>query len=802
MYGITETTVHVTYRAARAAPTANAPRQPDRTPDPRPAASTSWTAHGQPVPVGVHRRDVRRRRRRGARLPEPPGTDGGALHRRSVQRPPGARLYKTGDLARWLANGEIEYLGRNDYQVKIRGFRIELGEIEATLGACAGVREAVVIAREDQPGEKRLVAYLVADGEAPSAADLRGALSASLADYMIPSAFVTLDAFPLTANGKLDRQALPAPGATSFARPAYRAPSGHNEEALCHAWCEVLQLERVGVDDNYFEVGGDSIRSIAIVAKAREHGLTLAIVDIFKHPTVARLAAAIEARGDIAPVPASATGDILCEADRAALPAYVEDAYPVTMLQLGMLFHNQFEQDDGLYHDVFSNCLGGMVWRPDALRGALDALCRKHPILRTTFNLGDYSEALQLVHAHALVPLTVTDISELDTDAQDALIARFVDDERKTRFDFDTPPLLRVFIHVRGRDTIQYTVSFHHAILDGWSVASLQTELFNTYRALLDSGAAMLDLAPLSLTPQYTAARERQALRSEQHKEFWRRYLADYAFSALPPAETDSDFTGLQRRRGAAIAPEVCAGLQRLAQALSVPIRTILLSAQMRVVAMLTGCDDVTVGLVSNVRPEQADGEKVLGLFLNTLPFRQQVGAGRWTDLIAETYRSELDVIAHRHYPYFQLHLDNGRQPYYEIMFNFVNFHVYEEMGADPREADRSQTFAATGQGMLLNCSYSATAGVRVDLIARDLSMSQVERFLGYYLAVLDVMAGAPESEHRSHQFLSPAERAQLLLDFNDTAVPCPQGRLIHQLFEEQAALRPQRRPWCSASRV
>ncbi|WP_245222898.1 AMP-binding enzyme, partial [Pseudomonas gingeri] len=177
-----------------------------------------------------------------------------------------ARLYKTGDLGRWLADGSLEYLGRNDDQVKIRGFRIELGEIEARLAACDGVREAVVIAREDEPGDQRLVAYIIAhDGRKPLAADLRGQLLLTLADYMVPSAFVLLERFPLTTNGKLDRKALPAPDQAALSSRAFVAPQGEVELALARIWAEVLKVERVGRHDNFFELGGHSLLAVKLI---------------------------------------------------------------------------------------------------------------------------------------------------------------------------------------------------------------------------------------------------------------------------------------------------------------------------------------------------------------------------------------------------------------------------------------------------------------------------------------------------------------------------------------------------------
>jgi len=220
---------------------------------------------------------------------------------------PGARLYRSGDLARLLSSGDLEFLGRNDHQVKVRGFRLELGEVEAVLASFPGVREAVVLAREDLPGERRLVAYFTADREpAPNVDELRRHLAGALPEAMVPAMFLRLAALPLTANGKLDRAALPAPG---NARPdlerAYVAPRDAVEKALAEVWAEVLSLDRIGVEDSFFALGGDSIRSVRVVALVKERGLDLTVEQLFRHPTIAALAADLAAA---APANAPAVG--------------------------------------------------------------------------------------------------------------------------------------------------------------------------------------------------------------------------------------------------------------------------------------------------------------------------------------------------------------------------------------------------------------------------------------------------------------------------------------------------------------
>ncbi|WP_431266593.1 amino acid adenylation domain-containing protein [Roseateles chitinivorans] len=483
MYGITETTVHVTYQPLTPSMAGERGHSPigRAIPDLRIYVLDET---GNPAPIGVT----------GEMHVGGDGVARGYLNRddltqqRFLSDPfsgqAGARMYRTGDLARWRDDGSLEYLGRNDHQVKIRGFRIELGEIEARLASCEGVRDAAVLPRDDEAGQKRLVAYLTAHpGHELSAAQLRSHLSTMLADYMVPSAFVVLAALPLTSNGKLDRQALPAPDTAALATHDYVAPATPTEALLCETWCEVLGLARVGVNDNFFDVGGDSIRSIAIVAKARDRGLTLAIVDLFKSPTIRGLAQALASSGTAASVDESQVQ--LSDADRQLLPAHVEDAYPVTLLQMGMVFHNAHDEAAGLYHDVTSHQLTLTAWDPAAMQAVLAAMVRRHPALRTAFDLHRYSEPMQVVHVDASLPLQVFDIQHLDADAQNRQIAAFMQQEHQTRFALEAPPLLRVFVHLRSADSIQITLSFHHAILDGWSLAALQTGLVNAYAALI-----------------------------------------------------------------------------------------------------------------------------------------------------------------------------------------------------------------------------------------------------------------------------------------------------------------------------
>ncbi|RYF22248.1 MAG: amino acid adenylation domain-containing protein, partial [Comamonadaceae bacterium] len=721
---------------------------------------------------------------------------------------PGARMYRTGDLGRQLPDGTLAYMGRIDAQVKIRGFRIELGEIEAALLALPGVAQAMVIARDEAKdageggtsGDRRLIAYVISfegAGEFDGLV-LRDALARTLPDFMLPAQFVRIEQFPLTPNGKVDLKALPEPGA-SLARAANVAPSTPQEQALADIWAQVLHLEQVGIHDNFFAAGGDSIRAVSVVARARDRGLAFSIADVFTYQTIGKLLQAMDLdEAELVAPGASSLRDVaavrewLSPEDAARLPAGVERAYPMTLLQKGMVFHSSLSAgEDMLYHYVFSYTVGVSDLSEARLRAVLDAMSVRHPVLRTSFALSGFSEPLQLVHADARVPLVVADWRGHDEAAQQQLFAQFFATEKTRAFVLEEAPMLRMFVHRLGEESLRFTVSFHHAILDGWSVASLNTELLRVYENVSEGGEVALALQPLARTPEAAVLSERTALDSAEQQAFWRNYLDGHSFCALPPFEPDAPdsktpppslvLDGAVRER-----------LRLLASELGVPMRSLLLAAHLKVMSVLGGKIDVTTGLVSNIREEEADGEKVLGLFLNTLPVRQAMTHRTWRELIARTFASELDVIRHRHYPYFQLQLDNNGEPLYEAAFNYVNFHVYEELEKTlGQPASGIEAVESTNFAMLVSFSDAATRlSVALQLDPARVSPSQAGSVLNCIAAVLDAMATDPDGSPSDLDLL-PKAQAQLLRQWNDTSVPRERTYSIHGLFEAQAARTP-----------
>ncbi|WP_147373520.1 non-ribosomal peptide synthetase, partial [Gemmobacter lutimaris] len=764
MYGITETTVHVTHLELSADP-------------------------GRPADIGVALPDLQIRLLDTGLQPVPPGIPGeicvagpgvtrGYLNRadltadRFVPDPwgaPGSRMYRSGDVARQRADGGFDYVGRADAQVKLRGFRIETGEIEAALAALPGIAAACVRLRGD-----RLVAWL-ASGTPQEPLALRMALARDLPDYMLPAAFVVLPDLPLTTNGKVNVAALPDPEPAA-AEPGFVPPEGAAEQALAAIWAEVLGRESVGALDNFFASGGDSMRAVTLAARAAEAGLPVTVEAIFRHQTLRGLAGAV---GRAAPVAA-----YLPPAD---LPAHLETAWPMTRLQLGMLFHGEVAAEAAVYHDVFSFRLN-LGWDEPAFRAALGALAVRHPVLRSSFDLHGADGPMQQVHREVALPLVVSDLSGMAEPDAEAAIAADIAAEKARPFAISAPPLLRLMMHLRGAADVQITLGFHHAILDGWSVAAMQVELMQLWQQA--RAGQIAGLPPLAATPALAAVAEQAALRAPGARAFWAALLEDAEVLRLPPPAPDAP----PGRVGLRFGPEVLADLRALADRLGLPLRSLLLTAHLKMLALWGGTADVVSGLVTHTRPEARDAEKMLGLFLNTLPVRLRLGQESWQDLARATFAAEVDLAAHRHYPLAAIVEANGHVPPFDVMFNFIHFHVQDALagmaGVDGTPALRGMTaFEATNFALGVHAVLGGD-GLVVDF-AHDparLDAGLAGRMAESYGAILRAMLADPAAPHRVAALI-PAEDRALLARWNRTETRYPQaGQTLVGIIEDRIA--------------
>ncbi len=781
MYGITETTVHVTYRPL----------------------SREDVFAGGGSPIGVRIPDLQLYVLDAARRPLPVGVPGelyvggagvarGYLHRpeltaeRFIQNPFGAgRLYRTADRVRWLADGTLDYRGRLDAQVKIRGFRIELGEIESALLGHADVGEAAAVVREDVPGDARIVAYVVGDADAES---LRAHLSARLPEYMVPAAFVAVDALPLTPNGKLDRKALPAPDFAS-AEDAYVAPRTPVEAVLAGIWADVLRVERVGVHDGFFALGGHSLLATQVVSRIRETlAVELPLRALFEGPTVGALAAAVEEmrRAD---GPASAP----------VVPVDRSQPLPLSFAQERLWVLDRLEPGRAVYNVPLAVRLHGAL-DAAALRRALGEVVRRHEALRTVFADAD-GVPVQVIQPFAGFDLPVEDLSGVDADARRAQVERRVAEFAARPFDLAAGPLFRAVLLRGAEDDHVLVLCMHHVVSDGWSMGILFRELVALYAS--DRDGVESPLPPLPVQYADYAVWQRAQLQGEalgRELAWWKARLA--GAPALLELPTDRPRPAVQSYAGAqvpaAFSPALLARLHALAQREGATLYMVLLAAFQVLLARYAGSDDVVVGspIAGRTRRET---EGLIGFFVNTLVMRTELGgAADFRAVLRRVREVTLGAYEHQQVPFEKLVAElqpersRSHAALFQVMFSLQNEAraggalpgLRMEGMATPLETvrfDLSLTLSEDDRGLRGAMAYSTALFDR----------TTIERMLGHLERVLEHAADRPDAPLARLELLAGAERAQVLEAWNATDAPYPAGRCIHQLVEDQAARTP-----------
>src|SRR3989454_4210820 len=710
----------------------------------------------------------------------------------------GGRLYRTGDLARWLPGGTVEYLGRLDHQVKLRGFRIELGEIEAVLGQHPQVREVAVQVREDTPGERRLIAYLVVtDPDAiPTSDALRAYLQQRLPEYMVPAAFMPLGAMPLSPNGKLDRKALPAPDRV---RPqlaeGFIAPGSETETRLAEIWKEVLHLEKIGIHDNFFALGGDSMRAVQVISLARQRGMPLTLPALCEQQSIATLADAVSMSSPEVDAPPTRAFELLAPSDRERLPEGLDDAYPLTRLQAGMLHHLSSELDAPAYHNVTALPIRAR-FQPALMQSVVDAVVARHPVLRTSFDLAGFSQPLQLVHGSARLAITTTDLRHLDPAAQERAVNEWMAAEQNRLFDLSRPPLMRIHLLRTADDGFWCAAAEAHPILDGWSFTSTIAEILGRYADLLAGEELHSDPPPAASFRDFVLA-ERRALESAESRNFWAERLQGASALRLPRWPAAGEPGDKVLRQLVPFADDVIEGLERLAQRANVPLKSVLLAAHIKAMSLLSGQRDVLTGMVSHGRPEVIDGDQVRGLFLNTVPVRVRLDRQTWEQLVRSVFDVERRILPHRRYPFGALQTAWGTEPMLETLFNYTNFHALEGALKRPHTLEFVSLWkerAHTNQPLLASFDkLPGIDGTRLVLIltcdGRQLTAEQVQGIGEIFTAVLGAMAANPQHQHYQTALL-PLTDAELLTRWNATTTALSAG-CLHQLAEAQAKRTP-----------
>ncbi|HYH80222.1 MAG TPA: condensation domain-containing protein, partial [Longimicrobium sp.] len=762
-YGPTETTVGVlTHRVEEDGSAGGT------VPLGRPLAGTRvyvLDALGEPVPVGV----AGELHVGGAQVARGYLDRPGMTAERFVPDPfsadPGARLYRTGDRARWLGDGTIEFLGRIDEQVKIRGFRVELGEIEARLAAHPAVREAVVAAREDVPGEIRLVAYVVG-GEVEAEA-LRAYLGEQLPEHMIPAAFVRLDALPLTPNGKVDRRALPAPDASAYATRGYEAPATETETALAEIWAEVLGVERVGRHDDFFDLGGHSLLAVRLISRVRRVlGVEVPLGDLFARPVLADLARGVEqmARAELPPIG---------RADR-------DGRLALSFAQQRLWFLERMGGMGSTYHVPNRLRLHGELDR-DALACALDRIVARHEALRTVFAVDEGEPEQRITPADESGFLLVHHDLEGHEDAM-AELRRLVAEEAGAPFDLARGPLVRGRLIRLAADDHVLLTTMHHVVSDGWSSGVFVRELGALYGAFRRGEAD--PLPPLPVQYADYAAWQRRWVTGEvlaQQAEYWDATLAGAPeLLDLPldrPRPAQQDYAGAAAP--VAFDEELTAGLKALGRRHGTTLFMTLLAGWAAVLSRLSGQDDVVIGTPTANRG-RTEIEGLIGFFVNTLAVRIDLGgAPTVAGLLALAKARALGAQQNQDIPFEQIvervrpARSRAHSPLFQVLFAWQNT-TRGALELPGLTLGAAGTAATTTAKFDLSLGLSEVDGRIVGSVAYATALfgaETVARHLGYLRRALEGMAADEDQPIHRLALISGDERRQVLEAWNRTDV-------------------------------
>ncbi len=710
---------------------------------------------------------------------------------RFIQNPfSNGRLYRTGDRARWRADGEIEFLGRVDEQVKIRGFRVEPGEVEAQLRRLSGIREAAVVAQSTANGN-RLIAYFTSDTALQLEA-LRAGLASVLPDYLVPSAFVSLDQLPLTANGKLNRKALPNPDQSAFVTRAFEAPQGEAEEKMAALWCEILKRERIGRHDNFFELGGHSLMAVTLIERMNQQGLPVDVRALFLTPTIAGLASSSLTAHSQATVPSNLitadcqkiTPELLPlvkltqpQIDRivAAIPGgtvNIQDIYPLSPLQEGILFQHRVATKADPYLTPFELSFDTRA-RLDNFISAINKVVARHDVLRTAMQWKELDQPVQVVLRHATVE--ITEVQQLDRGSY--------------RLDLTKAPLMRgIACYDKTQDRWLLLLLTHHLILDHTSMEILVHEL----RTLMANPQAAL---PPSLPYRNFIAEARSGASVEEQQAFFNRMLADVEEPTAPFGLTDVQAEQSETHESRlTIDGALARRIREQARSLGVTPASVFHTAWAAVLAQVASKTSVVFGTVLFGRMRSGAGaDRVVGMFINTLPIRLDIDQTGAAASVLRTHQSLAELMRHEHAPLALAQRCSAVPPPAPLFSSLFNYRYSPEEQGDFEWPGVQMVNASEHTNYPLAMAVDDFGGKFMLTAMADptVDCDRVCRYLQQALtSLVDLLEREPAAALETLQVLPRTERHLIVEEWNRTEAKFPQGTL-DGLFAAQARRTP-----------
>lgn len=722
-------------------------------------------------------------------------------------------IYKTGDIGRWLPDGNMEYLGREDNQVKIRGYRIELGEIEQQLLTKDDINDVSVIAVSKKNGEKELAAYIVFEESQNTITELRRFLLDRLPAYMIPSHFVELEKIPLTVNGKVNKKMLPSvDGLEVSSGVEYVAPRNKIEEDLATLWKEHFEVDQVGIKSDYFQLGGDSIKMIRFISDINKlFDLEFPIATFYENPTIEGISSFIATQENSSSFSKELKAKIETSIDQleaSVLRSHpsasnIANVYPMSDVQMGMILTGQLARENkeyGVFHDQWLFQIG--LIDVERLTNAMKLLVHKHETLRTSYHLYDYDEQVQVIHKEVPVHIGFENISVQHKESKEAHIQKFLKYEREENtFDVTVAPLWRINIFQINETEIIYALQFHHALLDGWSEKSMRVELFEIYSGLETN--TEFKLSELKCSMRDSVVSDLIELQNEENVSYWKNKVTDHKRLEIFTEE----YVDIQRSK--AYSKDFSKAILDKCKEDGITPKALFFSGYLYILSMLSFEKDVTLGLVAHRRPMIEDGDKLLGCFLNSVPFRYNIESSLKDSWLAYVQSIELGLNELKGKDRFSLNNiadlageKSQKNPFFDVLFNYVDFHILNDLYDNEdfqlqesatetedfvfEDFERTNTYldltlSVTREDISITFTQNRTlkSGIRVEDLA-----TYYDNFLHNYLYNSNAIINTED-------VISKEEKQTLLFDFNATDMTYPNDVTLVDVFEQQVKITP-----------